>query len=439
MDSGAPSSSKSLPIKGLRVLIDGAYRQEAQGTGISAYSRTLGTGLEKLGADVRWLSGVEASKKPEILADEIALADPPAPASGARRYAQTALRMGQGVVTPRVTARKLAGSGAVISDPAAPGADNTYLAPNLFVTAHYRHMLLREFAEVRVPDKVDVLHLSAPMPVKMKGVRTVTTIHDLVPIRLPRTTPDNKSEFIHRVRTNAKLSDLIVTVSEASKRDIVDILQVDPARVAVTWQPTDLAPLSSQERDSIPRALGKYGLAPLGYALFVGALEPKKNIRRMIEAFLETDTDMPLVIVGRRAWLWEADLAWVGTLGDKSRARLRFLGYVGREDLRRLYAGAQMFLFPSLYEGFGLPALEAMTAGCPVITSNIASLPEVCGDGALYVEPLERDDIRAKIERLLHDPSLRAALGEAGKAQAKRFSFEAYVARLGEAYTRLLG
>jgi glycosyltransferase involved in cell wall biosynthesis len=424
-------------IRGLRVLIDGAYRLEAQGTGISTYSRTLGLGLEKLGADVHWLSGVEAPRNAERLADEIALASPPQQVGGLRRKAQTALRMARGVASALVTARKVERAGAVVADASAPRPGNTHLAPGLFVTAHYRHMLLRKFVEVRTPEKIDVLHLSAPLPVRMEGVKTVTTIHDLVPIRLPWTTPDNKSEFIHRVRTNAQLSDLIVTVSEVSKRDIVDILDVDPAKVAVTWQPSDLAPIAPGERDSIPRVLGKFGLSPGGYALFVGALEPKKNLRRLIEAFLETDSDLPLVIVGRRAWLWENDAAFVETLGAKARARLKFLGYAGREDLRRLYAGAQMFLFPSLYEGFGLPALEAMSAGCPVVTSNTSSLPEICGDGALYADPHDRDDIRARIEQLMGDPGLRSALGEAGRRQAERFSFDRYVENLGKAYATL--
>jgi glycosyltransferase involved in cell wall biosynthesis len=97
-----------------------------------------------------------------------------------------------------------------------------------------------------------------------------------------------------------------------------------------------------------------------------------------------------------------------------------------------------MFLFPSLYEGFGLPALEAMSAGCPVVTSNTSSLPEVCGDGALSADPHDRDDIRARIEQLMGDPGLRSALGEAGRRQAERFSFDRYIENLGKAYATLL-
>ncbi len=420
-----------------RVLIDGGFRTDPQGRGIATYSRTLGDALGRMGCEVSWLIGAAAPAKPDKLVDEVAAFDRPEPVRGLRLQAQTARRMAGGVLTPSVTARRINTGSAVL----ASGADqlgSTFLAPNLFVHAHYRHMLLREFTEVHVPEKIDVLHLSAPLPIRMKGVKTVVTIHDLIPIRLPYTTTDNKVEFTQRVRRVAKDADLIVTVSEASKKDIVDILGVDPAKVAVTYQSADITPLSAEERERAPRVLSRFGLAQDGYALFVGALEPKKNLRRVIEAFLETDGDMPLAVVGGKAWMLESELGWIeGALGEAARKRLRFLGYVDREDLRRLYAGAQFFLFPSLYEGFGLPPLEAMTMGAPVITSNVSSLPEVCGGAALYADPTDRDDIRKKIEQMRSDAQLRARLSAQGREQAAKFSLEAYVGRLGEAYRKL--
>lgn len=111
--------------------------------------------------------------------------------------------------------------------------------------------------------------------------------------------------------------------------------------------------------------------------------------------------------------------------------------YAERDDLRRLYAGAQMFLFPSLYDCFGLSPLEAMNAGCPVLASDRGSLPEVCGDGALYVDAMDRDDIRRKIEQMMSDDGLRASLALAGRKRAAAFSMEAYVAALASAYARL--
>jgi glycosyltransferase involved in cell wall biosynthesis len=419
-----------------RVLIDGDFRFDPKGRGIATYARTLGQALGTLGCDVNWLIGADAPAKADPVLDEVLAFDRPEPVRGLRLQAQTAKRMAGGVANGSVAARKIVSGSAVIAD-AAP--ETMWLAPNLFVHAHYRHMLLREFTEVRVPERVDVLHLSAPLPIRMRGVKTVVTIHDLIPIRLPYTTTDNKTEFTARVRRSARDADLIVTVSEASKKDIVDILGVDPAKVAVTYQPADIAPLSAGERDSAPRVLSRFGLEHQNYALFVGALEPKKNLRRMIEAFLETDSGMPLAIVGGKAWMLESELGWIeGALGEAARKRLRFLGYVDREDMRRLYAGAQFFLFPSLYEGFGLPPLEAMTMGCPVVTSNVSSLPEVCGEAALYANPLDRDDIRRKIEQMMGDSALRASLVEKSSAQAEKFSFEAYTQRLATAYRKLV-
>lgn len=422
----------------MQVLIDGDYARDREGTGISSYSRTLAQGLSALGHSVSWLSGVSSEGKPDALADAAALYDQVQRMRGPRAWAKTATRMAGGLLSSRVSTREITRRGIVVKPRADVDEHAVHLAPELFVRAHYRHMLTRKFTDVTVTAAVDVLHLTAPLPVRMSGVRRVVTIHDLIPIRLPYTTPDNKAEFVARVRRSAAESDLIITVSENSKADIVSLLGVDPAKIAVTYQPANLAPLSDDERIRLPNSLSRFGLTAGNYLLCVGAQEPKKNIRRLIEAYLEIDTPMPLVLAGPRGWMWDQE---VGTalvpLSDSARARIKFTGYVDRDDLSRLYAGACALVFPSLYEGFGLPALEAMIAGCPVITSGTSSLPEVCGEAAVYVDPFKRDDIRKAMERVIADPELRARLSAAGYDRARFFSFENYLKALGDAYSRI--
>jgi glycosyltransferase involved in cell wall biosynthesis len=419
------------------VLLDGGYREEAEGTGISIYSKTLANGLEAIGLRVLWLSGANVSSNADPLAIQASLAENIETLPAYRRYCRTLLRMTMGCLRGTWMARPVLNSGLVVTKDVSLNGRTTLLAPNLFVKAHYRHMLLHSFSTVKTTASVNVLHLTAPLPIKMKGVQNIVTIHDFIPARLPYTTPDNRSEYVRRVRKSIANASLIITVSEASKRDIVEFLEVDPAKVAVTYQSSDLTPLSQSERLYLNRILSKFGLAQDDYCLFVGGLEPKKNIRRLIEAFLETEVSGPLVIVGRRAWMWEHDETWLSTLDTSSLRRIKFLGYLPREDLRWLYAGAQMFVFPSLYEGFGLPLLEAMTSGCPIITSNVASMPEVCGDAAIYVNPWKRDEIRSAIVNLRADPQLRRDLSMRGLIQARKFTFEAYVSQLRSAYNLL--
>lgn len=419
----------------MRVLIDGGYRSLVRGTGISTYARTLETGLTQLGHEVLWLSGAHVSGKTDPLSDAAHAADDTPEANGPRRYLQTATRMGAGLFRGSAVARRLRSDGAVITRPEDLPQHATFLAPDLFVHAHYRHMLLRQFTEVRLRERIDVLHLTAPLPIRMRGVKTVVTIHDLVPIRLPYTTSDNKREFIDRVRASVRYADLIVTVSEASKQEIVELLEVSPDRIFVTWQSSDIEPLREDERKALPRALARLGLESDGYGLFVGAIEPKKNVRRLIEGFLDAHDSLPLVLVGPKAWKWHEETGDLDLqLGEAASKRIRFLGHVSRDDLRRLYAGARMFAFPSLHEGFGLPVLEAMRMGCPVLASRLGGLAEVCGDAALTVDPLNLTNISLGVERLLRDDALRTKLRAAGLAQSVKFNAQAYSARLAQAY-----
>jgi glycosyltransferase involved in cell wall biosynthesis len=279
--------------------------------------------------------------------------------------------------------------------------------------------------------------MTSPLPVAVPGARLVTSICDLVPLRLPNTTPDNKSRMLKLLRTCARNSELIVTVSEASKADIVNILGVPDEKVQVTYLATDMRKLSGEDKEHLPRVMSRFSLEQQKYLLFVSAIEPKKNLRRVIEAFLEIDTDMPLVIVGRKAWMWEQEIGHLESLGENARRRLRFLGYVPRADLRYLYAGARALAFPSLYEGFGLPALEAMKMGCPVLTSDIDALHEVCGTSAVYANPYDTTAIRKGLERLIGDDRLAADLTQSGLARADTFSNARFVEHLGRAYQKL--
>jgi len=422
----------------MRVLIDGGYRSLPKGTGISTYARTLESALKQLGHEVSWLSGAHVSGNPDHLSDAVHAGDDTPARSGLRRYLKTAQNMSLGLLQGEAEARRLPEHRAVIPRPGDIPQHATLLAPDLFVRAHYRHMLLRQFTEVRSPERLDVLHLTAPLPVRIRGTKTIVTIHDLVPIRLPYTTSDNKREFIDRVRTSVKFADLVMTVSEASKREIVDLLGIDPDRVVVTWQPSDIEPLDSAESANLPRMLHRYGLEQGNYGIFLGAIEPKKNVRRLINAFLDAHDTMPLVLVGPKAWLWESEIGDLDQrLGESARKRIRILGHVPRNDLRKLLAGARMLTFPSLHEGFGLPPLEAMRMGCPVLTSSMGGLAEVCGSAALVIDPFETDSIRLGIVKLIEDDALCSKLREAGHAQAAKFSAEMYLTRLAEAYARL--
>jgi glycosyltransferase involved in cell wall biosynthesis len=422
----------------MRVLIDGVYRSLPNGTGISSYGRTLEAGLRQLGHEVMWLSGAHVSGNPDRLSDAVHAGDDRPAGSGLRRYLVTAQNMSSGLLQRVAEARRLREHGAVITRPGDLPQDTTLLAPNLFVRAHYRHMLLRQFTEVKFSERLDILHLTAPLPIRVRHAKTIVTIHDLVPIRLPYTTSDNKREFIDRVRTGVKLADLVVTVSEASKREIIDLLDVDPDRIVVTRQPSDMEPLDAEERDNLPRTLARYGLEQEQYAIFVGAIEPKKNVRRLVDAFLDAHDTMPLILVGQKAWKWEKEIGDLDErLSETARKRIRIVGHAPLNDLRKLLAGARMLVFPSLYEGFGLPPLEAMRMGCPVLTSNAGGLAEVCGDAALFVDPFDTASIRKGIAKIIEDDVLRLKLREAGYSQAAKFSADNYVARLAEAYLRL--
>lgn len=445
-----------MSIKGARVLVDGYNIQMAQGTGIKTYGLTLVKALQSLGADVSILFGRPAPETQNAILDEVLFFDTDEVL--VKFLQKPKFRQILGVLsdlTGTVTGSTFraipintkAGvvynapvQGSLISTLAGLVGTTEFLnAADCYTRSSAVFRLLGTSAKAALPEKVDVFHATYTIPVTVPGAKKITTIHDLIPLRLPSTTLDNKKLFYKSVKSAIKESEAIITVSEHSKQDILNIFDVDPKKVFVTYQPVNTTPVETSE-EKLAAALKLFRLEPKNYILFVGAIEPKKNVGRLIDAFARIDTDMPLVVVGKRGWLWADETGRVDQIfgQEQGSKRVRLLNYVTSADLRNLYAGAFCFCFPSLYEGFGLPPIEAMVHGCPVITSNISSLPEVCGDAALYVNPYDIEDIETKISTLINNPRKRQDLTAKGYEQVKTFDLVNYQQRLSQVYESVL-
>ncbi len=218
---------------------------------------------------------------------------------------------------------------------------------------------------------------------------------------------------------SVKKAKKILTISNASKNDIIKTYGIASDKVIVTYPG-----VSSSKSESFSNGMNKLSIEGK-YILFVGTLQPRKNIERLVEAFsiiAQKQKDLRLVIVGKKGWLYDSILAAPKAFGIED--RVLFLDFVRNEELIWLYQHAVCFVLPSLYEGFGLPVLEAMKYGCPVITSNVSSLPEAGGDAALYVNPENTQDIKEKILLFLENDKLRNEHIEKGYQQVKKFSWK---------------
>jgi glycosyltransferase involved in cell wall biosynthesis len=432
-----------------RILLDGYNLALDQGTGVATYARNLSRRLGALGAEVGVLYGNRASRSKDPVLREVTFFDPrhDEPQGIFRR-----LREVRSVLSMRLGERALPvpSTGLVIRnalEDRLPHFDRLYNAPELFRRSVNAFDLFKRLLEVEVPDRPDVAHWTYPLPLRVPRARNIYTIHDLVPLRLPYTTLDRKRRHWRLCQEIARRADHIVTVSEASRQDIIRILGVPEDRVTNTYQAVALPGryADKPEAHAAAEVEGAFGLEWHGYHLFFGAIEPKKNVGRMIEAYLASGASVPLVLLGKKAWQSEEELrlvpeeAGAAASSPEARRRLRVirLDYAPLRLLVSLVRGARSVIFPSLYEGFGLPVLEAMSLGTPVITSNTSSLPEVAGDAAMMVDPYDIEALTRAIREVDADAGLRAELSRRGPAQARLFSPAAYDARLRELYGRL--
>jgi glycosyltransferase involved in cell wall biosynthesis len=437
-----------------RLLLEGDNLTLPTGTGIATYARVLGRTAQQLGWQVDVLVGTprRLDTKDPLLA-EIGLHD----ASSGRepfileRLFFHASRLALSPSGLRPTS--IRASGAVLATTGGPLGqfDRIHAVRDLSQLARVFFKTTGRPLRVKLETPPDLFHATHPLAAQVVDCPNIYTIHDLVPLRLPHTTLDDKRYFLDMVREIAKRADHIVTVSEFSRRDIVSLLGVSEDRVTNTYQAVHLpeALLARSRSDIAVELANSFGLELGGYYLFLGAIEPKKNVSRLIDAFAAAGSKRPLVIVGGDGWQSKADLEKIkddrflsytidGQRITQSR-RVRRLQYLPFSQLVALMRGARAVLFPSLYEGFGLPVLEAMLAGTPVLTSTAASLPEVAGDAALLVDPNDVDDITAGIRALDSDDDLCADLVARGHVQAAKFTPAAYAQRIAALYQQVTG
>ena len=270
-------------------------------------------------------------------------------------------------------------------------------------------------------NRFDVYHETGFVPAAMTTVPTVYTIHDLTLITHPGMHPRERvwfHEFFWKRRM--RYAAHILTVSEFMQREICEILNLKLEQV--TAVPEAPAPhFWHRSPEAIQRVCQNFSL-PREYLLFVGSLEPRKNLPLIIQAMQRCKMDIPLVLAGWEGW---GDKTWMETIrGAGLEERIIFTGYVDDEILACLYSGATALVYPSLYEGFGLPILEAMACGCPVICSKVASMPEVAGDAALLVDPFDAEDLAAAVDKIAGDQAIRQHLIVKGFARASVFTWK---------------
>ena len=283
------------------------------------------------------------------------------------------------------------------------------------------------------PDVYHAPHYVLPPAVRC---RSVVTIHDCIHLMFPQYLPNRAAYAYARASmwAAARRSDRILTVSEASKRDILHFFNVKPEKIVVVYNAIDEHFSTTPSEEQVARIRERYQLDHK-FVLYVGNIKPHKNLVRLIEAFSQlrrTHDDLKLLIIGDEISKLPALRRAVHR--NKLHKFVRFLGYLKDDTLTVLYRLASVFVFPSLYEGFGLPPLEAMASGTPVVTSNVSSLPEVTGDAAVLVDPYDVDSIADGMRRILDDPRLAEELRIKGLKRAREFSWERSVEKTQRVY-----
>lgn len=308
----------------------------------------------------------------------------------------------------------------------------TYI-PNRILNVLWAYTAFPKFENLT--GKIDIFYSPNFQIPPLKKSRSVLTIHDIVFYHSPELAmPSAVRHYKRRIKFYADRANIIVADSNATANDIVYHLGISRDNISVIYPGTIPLPHVTE-----PKGLeikNKLRL-PEKYILFVGCIEPRKNIARVFRAYGKSGLwkEISLILAGPTGWRFdELERVWNDL---ECKDKIIKLDYVTEKELTVLYENALFFIFPSLFEGFGLPILEAMSAGCPVLTSNVSAMPEAAGDCALFVDPLNEDAIEEGMSRLYHDGNLRQELSRKGKARASLFTWEKTAGELIEVFNSL--
>jgi glycosyltransferase involved in cell wall biosynthesis len=333
-----------------------------------------------------------------------------------------------------------AGDGPVRTDWPLNFSIKTTPVPERLLTAGWHKLKLPVPVE-RIAGEADIFHSPDFTLPPLGRAAGVVTIHDLSFLKLPECAdPGLRAYLTERTPPSVARATRVLADSENTRRDVIELLKTPPEKVTVVYGGVEPRFRPIRDIDYLNRVRDRYHLPEL-FVLFVGTIEPRKNLGHLIAAYaqMRRQTGLPhqLVISGSRGWLYEDIFKKVESEGLSE--DVIFPGFVEDQDLPALYTLADLFAFPSLYEGFGLPPLEAMACGTPVVASNNSSLPEVLGPAAILVDADDLDGLADAMARVLGDATLRIRLADMGRAQASRFTWGAAARQLVKAYEAVTG
>jgi glycosyltransferase involved in cell wall biosynthesis len=393
-----------------------------QGTGISSYGHGLAEAARRLGY------------QREVLLDRPLAPDGSLPSYGEPGRGLSRLVRWSRALSP------FGRSACIAPGPVgATGFERIRHATDVFRVAQVHFDIYRRPLSLSDRTPPMAMHWTYPMPAVLRGAVNIYTVHDLIPQTTPELTPIVRARHRAILKGVLSVADHIVTVSETSRRAIIDEFSYPPEKVTNTYQPGRMAgsDLVTLEQASLP------GLTRRGFYVAIGTIEKRKNVGRLIQAYLASGVQSPLVLAGPIGWQAEMELAPANgyRIGiDKAAGDgpgILSLGYVPALAIQALLQNARALLFPSLAEGFGLPIVEAMAVGTPVMTSRGGATAEIADDAAMLVDPLNVTDMAAGIAALENNYPLWLSLADRGMRRARDFSAERYAERIAELYQRL--